>query len=786
MDNREVFISYHTESAKETVQTICRMLEDAGITCWYAPRDVSGPYARAIIDAIENCQIFLLLVNQRSCASKHVLNEVDTAFDRYNRDEPIELLPFLLEGCELSKDMRYYIRRIHMMDGTRPPADDRLQELVDSICLRLGKEPCRTATVQESGARKQYRLTGSIRYPSTRFVGRRQELDAIAGQMSDVQNKLLLVGMGGIGKSEIAKMYIKEHTADYDVILWVTFDGSLQQTIASDAAFPIDGLSRTDYPGDDQRAYFLRKLRILQQIADRRVLIVMDNFDVTDDPDLEEFCGGSYGVLFTSRYHQDLPSLPQVQIRGITSQEDLLALFRAEYSRAVDNWDTVQKILARLEGHPLSIRLVASTMMSRRLTPEEMLELLQSGAAGMEQKDARAADILFGHLKQLFRVSSLTEQEQYLLKNLSLIGPQGMSTRLFLDWCGVDDFDTIDSLIAKSWVIHDPVADVVHLHPLIADLMEEAVRADPDSCLTLAKSIHFGCYDYETCTNSTWARKVLLDQVAMSVQRRLPEGHESWILATEAAYETRRVMYQVQDSVHYGRALLPYAKTLERKLRILNMIAHVLVLNEREEESLIYARQAMELVAQWPLEQIPQDSGNHIVGILSRLTEIYVELGEPQTAVEYARQARRISPLYYTTYEATCGWSDFHLGRALYYAGQYEEAEQWLREGIELFERSNDLWSANFCYDILALTLAGQGRFEEALTYNQNAYEIILPRYGAEHSTPAKNRQYRGDVYRAMGDYETAAGLYRQAIEIFEKRGLPRRARKLRKLLDTM
>ena len=43
MDNREVFISYHTESAGETVKKICRMLEDAGVSCWYAPRDVAGP-----------------------------------------------------------------------------------------------------------------------------------------------------------------------------------------------------------------------------------------------------------------------------------------------------------------------------------------------------------------------------------------------------------------------------------------------------------------------------------------------------------------------------------------------------------------------------------------------------------------------------------------------------------------------------------------------------------------------------------------------------------------------
>lgn len=145
-----------------------------------------------------------------------------------------------------------------------------------------------------------------------------------------------------------------------------------------------------------------------------------------------------------------------------------------------------------------------------------------------------------------------------------------------------------------------------------------------------------------------------------------------------------------------------------------------------------------------------------------------------------------IGPLYYTTYEGTCGWTAFHLGWALYYAGQYEESETVLRESISLFERVDDIWAANYSYDILGLTLAGLGRFEEALEYNQKAYDILLPRYGTEHNGPAKNRHYRAEIFRAMGDTQTAAGLYRQAIEVFEKHGLPRRARKLRKILQEL
>ena len=131
--SKQVFISYHTETGKDAVRTICAALEGAGISCWYAPRNVGANYAQSIVEAIRECRVFLLVLNEGSNVSAHVLNEINCAFDRFKAHEDITLLPFRIDQCALSDDIYYYLGRIHIMDGVLPPELLRVQEVNHSV-----------------------------------------------------------------------------------------------------------------------------------------------------------------------------------------------------------------------------------------------------------------------------------------------------------------------------------------------------------------------------------------------------------------------------------------------------------------------------------------------------------------------------------------------------------------------------------------------------------------------------------------------------------------------------
>ena len=131
----DVFISYHTESSRTITEAIVNKLEHKGIRCWYAPRDVEGTYAGSIKRAIDSCSVFLVVLNKAASESRHVLNEIDIAFSRSD----VVIIPFHIADKDISDDARYYLGRIHWIDGMTPDLNDRIEELSERILHALGR-----------------------------------------------------------------------------------------------------------------------------------------------------------------------------------------------------------------------------------------------------------------------------------------------------------------------------------------------------------------------------------------------------------------------------------------------------------------------------------------------------------------------------------------------------------------------------------------------------------------------------------------------------------------------
>ena len=143
----DVFISYHTDSGLATVREIAAALESAGVSCWYADRDVKGgDFAERITQAIDECRIFLLLLNEQSDKSEDVCNEVKLAYDRYKLKEKIEILPYRIADCRPTGGMRYYLTRFVIIDRKA----EEIPVLVSRVSRLLGREPVRLKPAQHT------------------------------------------------------------------------------------------------------------------------------------------------------------------------------------------------------------------------------------------------------------------------------------------------------------------------------------------------------------------------------------------------------------------------------------------------------------------------------------------------------------------------------------------------------------------------------------------------------------------------------------------------------------
>ena len=129
----DVFIS-HSSKDKTTADAICHSLEQNGIRCWIAPRDVRGghTYATEIIEGIEGCSVMVLVFSKNSNISEDVANEIQNAFSNGKA-----IIPYRLDDTKMTKEMQYFLSRKHWIEAY--PNDKVFTELVTEVKKSLGK-----------------------------------------------------------------------------------------------------------------------------------------------------------------------------------------------------------------------------------------------------------------------------------------------------------------------------------------------------------------------------------------------------------------------------------------------------------------------------------------------------------------------------------------------------------------------------------------------------------------------------------------------------------------------
>lgn len=131
----DVFISYSHKDA-QVADAICHSLEEAGVRCWYAPRNIApgDQWADAIIRALETCEVMVLVFSDYSNASQQVYREVDQAVSLGKA-----IIPFKCTPSDPTGSLRYYLSTLHWLDAVDAPLEKSLAELCERVQGLLGK-----------------------------------------------------------------------------------------------------------------------------------------------------------------------------------------------------------------------------------------------------------------------------------------------------------------------------------------------------------------------------------------------------------------------------------------------------------------------------------------------------------------------------------------------------------------------------------------------------------------------------------------------------------------------
>jgi hypothetical protein len=125
----DVFVSY-CSSDKPVADAVCAALEQQGIRCWMAPRDVlpGAVWSEAIVLALEDARLLVVVFSAGANASAQVVREVQLAV---SLGRPV--LPLRIEPVDLAPSFQYFLGVPHWLDAMTPPLEQHLGRLVDAV-----------------------------------------------------------------------------------------------------------------------------------------------------------------------------------------------------------------------------------------------------------------------------------------------------------------------------------------------------------------------------------------------------------------------------------------------------------------------------------------------------------------------------------------------------------------------------------------------------------------------------------------------------------------------------
>ncbi len=468
MEQHLVFISHSSKDAP-IGQLICHRLEEAGVRCWIAPRDIKwGDWANAIMDGLERADVCVTIVGENYLESTECPKELAEATRTCKY-----IIPFKLDSTELTATVRYHLGPCHWLDASTPPLESRVEELVARV-LHLSENDAVYVN------HRQMKLREHIVWPRPLFLGRDDELAETAALLQE-EETVFLQGMGGIGKSEIAKTYARIYKDRYDTVVFLGYEGSLLDLVNSDSVL-IENLPPQDTESESKEDYFRRKMEALRKITSERTLIILDNYDVDDDPNFPDLDNLPCHLLVTTRNeHEDYTC---IKIGPIADFDTVRQLFLTALGRKLKDGEAeaVDELIRMVDCHTITVELLARQMKASRRKAWEMLDLMKAGGVNTHlhekiHRDGPGQDgSAFDFISRLFRTADLTPQQEQILLWMTMVPYTGMDIGLFHDICEMDSYDDLNELIAHSWLILDEETDILRMHPIIADVVRDRLQ----------------------------------------------------------------------------------------------------------------------------------------------------------------------------------------------------------------------------------------------------------------------------------------------------------------------
>jgi hypothetical protein len=156
---RDAFISYANQDTA-VADALCASLEQRGLSCWIAPRDVmpGALYADSIVRAINGAKVLILVLSGHSVASSHVGKEIERAS---SKSRPI--IALRIDAAPLTPSLEYFLSESQWVDASLSGIEAAHAKLAEAIQAQLGGAATRaTGAAYAKPSRKRWPVVVAV------------------------------------------------------------------------------------------------------------------------------------------------------------------------------------------------------------------------------------------------------------------------------------------------------------------------------------------------------------------------------------------------------------------------------------------------------------------------------------------------------------------------------------------------------------------------------------------------------------------------------------------------
>lgn len=619
----------------------------------------------------------------------------------------------------------------------------------------------------------KFRLPENMSLPDY-FVpgGREKEIKVLKESMLRGENPMLW-GYGGIGKTETAIELARRMDTGKGAYL-VHFKNSMRETILS---MNFSGYRfKTDQKGialeEREELEYQERLNLLKDYYEDSILIV-DNFD-NDEKTLDELrrekefkdiIGLKLKLIFTTRYPVGRKDWEITEL----DKEALLNIMKFYLkSVPVPPEEKLYELVEAAGSHTLTVVLMAKTLEKSwgMVTPDTMLEAFKNASVSensfpevvSDQNREYKQEQISQHLKLLFNLSDMSEEEKKVLSCAVLLPQGGMDALLFMECLEKEEQKCLQRLVAKGW-LRRQANNLLTIHPIIRQVCREELKPDDEVC--------------QGFLDALWVK---YDKNQFSFIRYFQMA-ECFALATEymkdekGLYSTRTgTLY---DSIYdYKKGIEYYQRakrTLEKNLSPMHPDLASLYNNMGFacgklgvlEMQLEYHQKAMKI-----LEQNMPSMRLELVATYTNIGCIYEKFGAfgedfekaSEKAVEYNKKALEIQKENLMLSQPVPAVTDNNIGVVYGDLGEYEKKLEDYQKLIKFMEDSQ-----------MQNKLEMVETVGWELEYYQRAIGIRKDSLSLTNLELAKTYDYLGYVYGIVSEYEKQLEYCQRAVRIFEE-----------------